>query len=116
MEETAIPSARVLIVDDESSVRGLLLAILGEKHDCSEASSAEEAITSLEKNTFDLVISDVNMGGMSGIDLIDFVRGSSPDTVVMMISGNKTIDSPIEALRRGAFDFIRKPFDIDEVE
>jgi len=116
MESTAVPKARVLIVDDESSVRGLLLAILGEKHDCSEASSAEEAIANLEKNTFDLVVSDVNMGGMSGIDLIDFVRASSPDTVVMMISGNKTLDSPIEALRKGAFDYIKKPFDIDEVE
>lgn len=116
MEETAIPSARVLIVDDESAVRGLLTAILGEKYDCTTASSAEEAISTLEHSTFDLVISDINMGGMSGIELIEFVNASAPDTVIVMISGNRTIDSPIEAIRKGAFDYIKKPFDIDEVE
>jgi len=116
MEETATPLARVLIVDDESAVRGLLTTILGEKYDCTAAASAEDAICTLGHNSFDLVISDINMGGMSGIELIEFVNASSPDTSIIMISGNRTIDSPIEAIRKGAFDYIKKPFDIDEVE
>jgi diguanylate cyclase (GGDEF)-like protein len=62
------------------------------------------------------VISDINLGGTSGIELIPRVFESSPDTVVMMISGNRTIDNAIEALRLGAFDYIKKPFDLEHIE
>jgi diguanylate cyclase (GGDEF)-like protein len=106
----------ILIVDDESAVRNLLSSILGDRYDCFTAESAEEALSYLERDSFDLVISDINMGGMSGIELISKVVESLPDAVVMMISGNDNIESPIEAIRRGAFDYIRKPFDIDQVE
>ena len=108
--------ARILIVDDELAVRNLLSSILGDSYECKAAESAEEALAYLERETFDLVISDINMGGMSGIELISSVVATLPDAVVMMISGNDNIDSPIEAIRRGAFDYIRKPFDIDQVE
>ena len=107
---------RILIVDDESAIRDLLCAILCDSYDCTIAESAEAALSYLASEHFDLVISDQNMGGMSGIELTSQVIASSPDTVVMMISGNQTIDTPIEAIRSGAFDYIKKPFDIDQVE
>ena len=116
MELTQKSRDRILIVDDESPVRNLLSSILGDRYDCFTAESAEEALSYLERDSFDLVISDINMGGMSGIELISKVVESLPDAVVMMISGNDNIESPIEAIRRGAFDYIRKPFDIDQVE
>ncbi|CAN5622481.1 hypothetical protein BH10ACI3_BH10ACI3_09690 [soil metagenome] len=107
---------RILIVDDEPAIRDLLVAILSGGYECTTAESAEAALSYLEDETFDLVLSDINMGGMSGIELVSRVVDSSPDTVVMVISGNQTLDSPIEAIRSGAFDYIKKPFDIDQVE
>lgn len=107
---------RILIVDDESAIRNLLKSILCGEYECTTAESAETALAYLKDETFDLVISDIRMGGMSGIELISRVVASSPDTVVMMISGNQTLDGPIEAIRNGAFDYIKKPFDIDQVE
>ena len=107
---------RILIVDDEPPIRNLLKSILEDDYECTTAESAEVALACLKSETFDLVISDHNMGGMSGIELLSRVVQSSPDTVVMMISGNQTIDTPIEAIRSGAFDYIKKPFDIEEVE
>jgi diguanylate cyclase (GGDEF)-like protein len=106
----------ILIVDDESSVRNLLCEILCEKYVCTTVKSAEEALSLLQKEKFNLVISDINLDGMSGIELIPKVFVSAPDAVVMMLSGNLTIDSAIEAMRVGAFDYIKKPFDLEYVE
>jgi len=108
--------AKILIVDDELSVRTLLCEILSEIWDCTTVESAEEALALLKKQKFNLVISDINLGGMSGIEMIPGVLSYAPDTVVMMVSGNRTIDSAIEAMRVGAFDFIKKPFDIEHIE
>ncbi len=110
-----VSKTNILIVDDEPSVRGLLFAILSEKYECVSVGSAEEALSRLQSESFDLVISDINMGGMSGIELVSKVVELSPDTVVMVISGNQSMDSPIEAIRCGAFDYLKKPFDIDQV-
>jgi diguanylate cyclase (GGDEF)-like protein len=106
----------ILIVDDEPLVRNLLSDILSDSSDCAMAESAEHALSMLGEKTFNLVISDINLGGMTGIELIPEIFASSPDTVVMMISGNQTIDSAIEAIRVGAFDFIKKPFELQHVE
>ena len=95
---------KLLIIDDEEPIRGLLIDLLGGDYDCSDAGSAEEALTALADETFDLVISDIDMGGMSGLELVPRVHSLSPDTVVVMISGNSDIEFAIEALRVGAFD------------
>jgi diguanylate cyclase (GGDEF)-like protein len=109
-------TARILIVDDEAPIGNLLCEILGESYACTTVESAEEALLRLEKEKFDLVISDINMRGMSGIELIPNVFIFAPDAVVMMLSGNQTIDSAIEAMRLGAFDYLKKPFDFEHVE
>lgn len=106
---------QVLIVDDEPQIRNLLLELLSEDYICTVASSAEEAISYISKQKFDVVISDINLGGMTGVDMIPHVSAIDPDAVVLMISGDRTIDAAIGAMRVGAFDYIKKPFDFDQV-
>lgn len=107
---------RVLIVDDEPDIREMLCDLLGFDYDCAAASSAEEALAELHESVYQLVVSDITMGGMSGLEMIPHVLKRSPNTVVVMISGMQTIESAIEALRLGAFDYIMKPFDLRQVE
>lgn len=115
MKKESSKRPTILVVDDEPSVRNLIVAIISDKYSCTTASNAEEALELLKHNTYDLVISDINLGGMSGIALIQHIADSAPETVVLMVSGDQTIDSPIEAIRGGAYDYLRKPFNIDQV-
>ncbi len=116
IDVTAINRPTILIIDDDEQIRRLLESLLRDDHDCVVSQSAEEAIEVLKTNRFDLVISDINMGGISGLDLVPFVLREAPDTVVVMISGLQTIDTAIGAMRAGAFDYIMKPLDISHVE
>ncbi|HYJ45244.1 MAG TPA: response regulator, partial [Pyrinomonadaceae bacterium] len=116
MAEANGQRVRVLIVDDEPDIREMLCDLLALNYDCAAAASAEDALAQLRESTFQLVVSDITMGGMSGLEMIPHVRRLSPGTVVVMISGMQTIESAIEALRLGAFDYIMKPFDLRQVE
>jgi putative nucleotidyltransferase with HDIG domain len=115
MSETIV-QPRLLIVDDEVEVRGVLADLLGDAYQCAEASSAEEALLQLKEQDFELVISDITMSGMTGLEMIPHVKVISPDTVIVMISGMQTIESAINALRLGAFDYLMKPFDLRQAE
>jgi len=110
------PKPRLLIVDDETEVRSVLHDLLCGAYECAEAPSAEEALARLRENDFDLVISDITMSGMSGLEMIPHVKTIAPDTVIVMISGMQTIESAINALRLGAFDYLMKPFDLRQAE
>src|SRR5215813_1030903 len=116
MEVIETHKPRILIIDDEEQIRSLLIDVLGDTYQCSDAGSAEEALAALANTTFDLVISDIDMGGMSGLELVPRVHSLSPDTVVVMVSGNQDIEFAIRALRVGAFDYITKPIDLRHVE
>jgi response regulator RpfG family c-di-GMP phosphodiesterase len=107
---------RVLVVDDEPEVRNLLCELLGEGYDCTPAASAEEALARLDAAEFDLVLSDIQMPGMSGLEMIPRVLARRPDAVVVMVSGMQTVESAVEAMRVGAFDYVIKPFDLGKVE
>jgi len=107
---------RLLIVDDETEVRSVLNDLLGDVYQCSQAPSAEEALAQLRERNYQLVISDITMSGMSGLEMIPHVKVISPDTVIVMISGMQTIESAINALRLGAFDYLMKPFDLRQAE
>src|SRR2546426_4480773 len=109
-------SSRVLIVDDEREITEILSDLFSDRHKCEMAGSAEEALVHLRECEFPLVISDITMPGMSGLEMIPHVRERSPRTVVVMISGMQTVESAIEALRLGAFDYLMKPFDLRQVE
>jgi diguanylate cyclase (GGDEF)-like protein/PAS domain S-box-containing protein len=108
--------ARILIADDEPQIRLILNALLCVDYDCREVGSAEEALELLAAERFDLVLSDIMMPGLSGLDMIPRVREIAPDTVVVMISGEQTIESAVRAMRAGAFDYVTKPFALDHVE
>src|SRR5690349_17817440 len=97
MEVPETHKPRVLIIDDEELMRQLLIDVLGDAYDCSDASSADEALAALSEHALDLVISDIEMGAMSGVELVQRVLSLSPDTVVVMLSGNQDIGFAIEA-------------------
>ena len=109
-------AAKVLIIDDEPNVLSVLYSLLSAIHQCKTATSAVEALEYLREETYDLVLSDIMMPGMSGLELLAEITRLSRDTVVILISGNLNIQSAIEAMRRGAFDYITKPFDLSDVE
>src|ERR1700752_5291269 len=115
METAETQKSKVLIIDDEEQIRNLLIDVLGNTYQCSDAGSAEEALAALAETNFDLVISDIDMALMSGLELVPRVHSLSPDTVVVMISGNQDIEFAIQALRVGAFDYITKPIDLRHV-
>jgi putative nucleotidyltransferase with HDIG domain len=108
--------SRILIVDDEHEITEILSDLLSAEHDCHKVGSAEEALARLADSHFQLVISDITMPGMSGLEMLPFVKSISPNTVVVMISGMQTVESAIGALRLGAFDYLMKPFDLRQVE
>jgi response regulator RpfG family c-di-GMP phosphodiesterase len=110
------PRARILIVDDEPEITAILTDLFTGHYDCDTASSAEEAIQLLGRGEYELVVSDITMPGMSGLDMIPHVKKMSPNSVVVMISGMQTVESAIGALRLGAFDYVMKPFDLRQVE
>src|SRR5918912_2614626 len=116
MPEAQNKRARILIADDDSGIREVLHELLSGDYDCTEVSSAEEALSVIASEAFDLVLSDIMMGGITGLEMVPQVLKQSPDTVVIMISGEQNIESAIEALRSGAFDYITKPFDLQHVE
>jgi putative nucleotidyltransferase with HDIG domain len=115
MPET-IAKPRLLIVDDEVEVRGVLHDLLGDTYECAEVASAEDALVQLRETKYELVISDITMSGMTGLEMIPHVKVTSPNTVIVMISGMQTIESAINALRLGAFDYLMKPFDLRQAE
>ncbi|HEY6190510.1 MAG TPA: HD domain-containing phosphohydrolase [Pyrinomonadaceae bacterium] len=110
------PVPSILVVDDEAEINNVLCDLLNGPYECASAGSAEEALELLHRQSFNLVISDITMSGMSGLEMVPHVLKVSPQTVVVLISGAQTIESAIEALRVGAFDYIMKPFDLRQVE
>ena len=110
------PKAHILIIDDDEQIQKLLARLLSTEHDCTCVDSAEKAISLLEETKFNLIISDIYMNGTTGLELVPIVFETNPDAIVVMISGQQTIDYAIEAMRVGAFDYITKPLNIDHVE
>jgi len=116
MSETRSDRARVLIIDDELPIRNILCEVLKGPYDCVTATSAEEGLELLRRDKFSLVISDINMKGITGLELVPQILSVAPDTVVIMMSGAQTIETAVAALRVGAFDYLVKPFDLRLVE
>lgn len=104
---------RILIVDDEQVIRTTFAAFLGEKYTCELAASCDEALVHLSTDTYALVISDIQMPGRNGVELLREIRNRYPDTAVIMISG---IDRPQrirDALQVGAIDYLTKPCELE---
>jgi response regulator RpfG family c-di-GMP phosphodiesterase len=107
---------RVLLVDDNASVlRFLVSAFSSNNCAVSTASTAERALELLGEGPFDLVVSDIKMPGLSGLDLLRSVKGQQPDTPVVLITGVPSVNSAVFGLRHGAYDYLPKPFTVTEV-
>jgi len=108
--------SNILIVDDESSIRDMLRDFLTmDRHQIMDADSGEKAIELIQDNIFDIAVLDLRMGKVSGMDVLEFIRETSPDTEVIIITAHGDIDIAIKAMRLGAFDFITKPFGLNEL-
>ncbi|MFY9554763.1 MAG: HD domain-containing phosphohydrolase [Blastocatellia bacterium] len=110
------PPARILIIDDEPNVLSVLYSLLSGTHNCRTATSALEAVEYLKEERYDLVLSDIMMPGMTGLELLAEITRHSRDTVVILVSGNLNIQCAIEGMRCGAFDYVTKPFNLSDVE
>ncbi|MCI4369577.1 MAG: response regulator, partial [Thermoplasmata archaeon] len=105
---------RLLIVDDDAVFREELSDILRDDgHEVHSAPSVPKAIEELEREDFDAVFSDLKMPRQSGLVLLRDVRQRWPQTLVVMITGFATVETAVDAMKLGAFDYIRKPFTID---
>ncbi|NTV48352.1 MAG: sigma-54-dependent Fis family transcriptional regulator [Geobacteraceae bacterium] len=108
---------KILVVDDELSMREFLSILLErEGYDVTVAGSAEDALRTMESALFDLVLSDVNMPGLSGIELLARIKEKSPETAVLMLTAFSAADQAVEAMKLGAYDYIGKPFKNEEIK
>ncbi len=108
-------SGKILVVDDDESMRRVIEYNL-HKHGYTtvNAKSAEDALNKLEEADFDLMISDMKMPGLSGMELIERVRRKNRRMLVIFITAYGTIEMAVEAMKKGAYDYITKPFETDE--
>ena len=108
---------KILVVDDEKSLREVMSIMLKRAgYAVTEAADGEEAIGQVNKEIFDLVITDLRMPKADGMDVLKAVKSFSPDTVVLVVTAFGTADSAVEAMKHGAFDYLTKPFQVDEVQ
>jgi len=111
-----LKGSKILVVDDERGMRDMLragLAHLGYR--TAEAAHAEAAIRLLSREAFDLVLTDLLMPGIDGLDLLVAVKKVRPDVAVVVMTGSGTVETAVEAMKRGAGDFLQKPFEMDEL-
>jgi two-component system response regulator PilR (NtrC family) len=110
-------AARILIVDDEQGMREFLSICLGRAgHNCTAVASGAEAIQITSERTFDLVITDLTMPGVGGMDVLRHVCALPSAPMVIMITAFATTDTAIEAMKIGAYDYLNKPFKVDEIQ
>ncbi len=108
---------RILVVDDDSSIRNMLTFVLNKSgYEPTGVEDGESALDKLRKETFDLIISDIKMPGISGIDLLKKIKAIDGEIPVIMITAYASTDDAVEAMKLGAEDYITKPFNIDELK
>jgi DNA-binding NtrC family response regulator len=101
---------RVLVVDDEPVIVNSFVTILEkEGFECRAASTGEEAIDAVNAEEFDVVITDIRMPGKSGVDVMRHVKAKTPDTIVLLVTAQPSLQTAIEAVREGASDYVTKP-------
>ncbi len=107
---------KILIIDDERSIRRALREILEfEEYDVFEAENGQEGLDLMKANQYDLVFCDIKMPLLDGMEVLEAVKKTENDTPFIMISGHGTIETAVEAIRKGAFDFIEKPLDLNRI-
>ena len=116
MEQRVSPQPRILVVDDEAPMRATLEEILcGEGMNVVTAANGEAALAALQREPIDLMLLDLRMDGLDGLQVIEAAGKLSPDTIVVMLTAHGSLDSAISAMRRGAFDYLLKPARVPEI-
>src|SRR4051812_5607145 len=106
----------VLIVDDEKHVRDYVYDVLSDRYSCDVATNADEAIRILETGSYEIVITDISMPGISGLELFGYIRETRPDIPVIVISGISDLDYVKGLIQMGVFHYMMKPFGPSELE
>ncbi len=106
----------LLIVDDDAAIRGVLYDLFSDRYECHTASMAEEAFQYLEVEHYDAVLTDIAMPGLTGVELLKRVQLRDEDTPVILISGKGSEQDSKSLLALGAFAYVTKPFNLDEIE
>ena len=108
--------SKILVIDDERSIRNTLKDILEyEKYIVDLAEDGIKALDKIKSGAFDVILCDIKMPGMDGIEVLEKLQEITPDTPVVMISGHGNIDTAVESIKKGAFDFIEKPLDLNRL-
>jgi DNA-binding NtrC family response regulator len=103
---------RILVVEDEDTLRRIITEVLREDgHEVAEAASAEEGLRLFKEDSFPLVITDVMLGKMTGLEMLKEIKLVSPETLVVIMTSHASLDIAVDALRSGAYDFLTKPFE-----
>jgi two-component system response regulator PilR (NtrC family) len=108
--------ADILVVDDDDVIRDTLCELLSQQHTCQTADTAEQALAKLEAQSFDVVLTDISMPGLNGMELLERVLTMYPGTAVIMVSGLSNEEQAQSLISRGAFDYLLKPFRLEVVE
>ena len=112
-----MPEVRVLVVDDEQSMRDLLAIMLRQAgYDVAVADGGEAAIESLKAESFDLIVTDLRMRKVDGMTVLKAAKEHSPRTVVLVVTAFASTETAVEAMKLGAYDYITKPFKLDELK
>ncbi len=109
--------ARILVADDHEALRrGLALALTAAGHEVQEAANGNAAIERLHEQYFDVVVSDLKMGGSDGLDVLRSTKAMHPSAAVILMTGFGSVTTAVEAMKHGAFDYVQKPFEVEEME
>lgn len=107
---------KILLIEDQESYRTTLDAALAESHEVRAVESGERALDAAAADSFDLVITDLKLGGMSGIEVIRKLKRADPYVEIIVMTAYGTVESAVEAMKEGAYDYITKPFNLDEFQ
>ena len=108
--------ARVLVIEDDEVLRQLLIDVLNDQeYEVEAAETGEEGLRAMEQDVFDIILLDINLPGMDGMDVLRLAPARQPDAQVVMMTAFGTVDTAVEAMKQGAFDYINKPFSTDEL-
>ena len=110
--------SKILIVEDEASIRRVLVKILSEEdksHEIYEAEDGLIALNKIKKENFDLILCDIKMPKMDGIEVLEFTKKIKPETPIVMISGHGDLDTAVDSMKKGAYDYISKPPDLNRL-
>src|SRR5256714_4611106 len=108
---------RILVADDHDSLRrGIVRALTDARHDVDEAPNGNVAIEKLHEGQYDLVLSDLKMGGSDGLDVLRTAKALHPTSAVILMTAFGSVHTAVEAMKIGAFDYVQKPFEIEEME